>query len=92
MEEIIHYISIELANPEAAKQLGRKIFDKINNIRKFPDSGVPVDNEFLTDKSLRKLLVGNYIIYYQAHHPTQTIYIVRIIYGKRNLDEVFRTF
>ena len=89
-EEILHYISADLENPIAAKNLQRKIFERIDLIRVFPDSGSSVNNEFLSDKNVRKILVGNYIIYFKVHHDEEMITIVRIVYGKRNLDEIFK--
>ena len=89
-DEILHYISIYLANPIAAQNIGKKIFEKINNARLFPDSGVPINNEFLSNKTVRKLLADNYIIYYKTHYNEKIISILRIIYKKRNLDEILR--
>lgn len=91
LDEILHYIAVDLANPVAAQNFGRKIFEQIDMVRKFPDLGVPVDNEFLSDKIIRKLLVDNYIIYYKAHYDEKIISVIRIIYGKRNLDEILKT-
>lgn len=90
-DEILHYISFDLANPIAAQNLGRKIFEKIDTVRSFPESCAIVDNEFLSDKTVRKLVVDNYIIYYKAHYNEKMISIVRIVYGKRNLDEILKT-
>ena len=90
-DEILRYISVDLANPTAAQNLGRKIFEQINVVRSFPDSGAPVDNEFLSDKSVRKLLVDNYILYYKAHYDEKIIFIIRIVYGKRNLDDILKS-
>ena len=90
-DEILRYISVDLANPIAAQNLGRKMFEKIDVVRAFPDSGAPIDNEFLSDKAIKKLLVDNYIIYYKAHYDEKIISIVRIVYGKRNLDEILKT-
>lgn len=90
-DEILQYISVDLVNPSAAQNLGRKIFEKIDIVRAFPDSGAPIDNEFLADKSVRKLTVDNYIIYYKAHHDEKTISVIRIVYGKRNLEEILKT-
>lgn len=90
-DDILHYISVDLANPTAAQNLGRKMFEQIDMVRAFPDSGAPVDNEFLSDKSVRKLLVDNYIIYYKAHYDEKIISVIRIVYGKRNLDEILKT-
>ncbi len=89
-DEILRYISEDLANPIAAQNLGKKIFEKIDSVRSFPESGAPIDNEFLTDKAVRKLLADNYIIYYKAHHDKKMISVIRIVYGKRNLDEILR--
>ena len=90
-DEILRYISFDLANPIAAQNLGRKIFEKIDIVRSFPESCAIVENEFLSDKTVRKLLVDNYIIYYKANHDEKIITIIRIVYGKRNLDEIIKT-
>ena len=91
LEEILRYISVDLVNPTAAQNLGRKIFEKIDVVRVFPDSGAPIDNEFLADKAVRKLSVDNYVIYYKAHYDEKVISILRIVYAKRNLDEILKT-
>lgn len=90
-DEILRYISVDLANPAAAQKLGRKMFEQIDMVRAFPESGAPVDNEFLADKTVRKLLVGSYVIYYKAHYDEKIISVIRIVYGKRNLDEILKT-
>ena len=58
LDEILHYISVDLGNPIAAKSLGKKIFEKIDGARCFPESGALVDNEYLADdrRQLRDLL------------------------------------
>ena len=91
LDEILRYISVDLVNPAAAQNLGRKVFEKIDIVRTFPESGSPVDNEFLADKTVRKLSVENYVIYYKAHYEEKVISIIRIVYGKRNLDEILKT-
>ena len=90
LTEILRYINDELSNPSAAQDLGRKIFESIDNVRNFPQSGSVVDNSFLADKSVRRIVVDNYIVYYKASENEKTIYIIRIVYGKRNLDEIYR--
>lgn len=90
LDEILHYISVDLDNPMAAKSLGKKIFERIDSARCFPESGALVDNEYLADKTVRKMIADNYVIYYKAHHDEKMISVVRIVYGKRNLDEILR--
>ena len=91
LDEILRYISVDLVNPTAAQNLGRKVFEKIDMVCAFPESGALVDNEFLADKTVRKLSVDNYVIYYKAHYEEKVISIIRIVYGKRNLDEILKT-
>lgn len=87
---ILQYISEDLSNPSAATALGRKIFASIDDIRQFPQSGIIVDNPFLADKDVRRTLIDNYILYYKAIDAEKIVYIIRIVYAKRNLDEICR--
>lgn len=82
---------VDLVNPTAAQNLGRKVFEKIDMACVFPDSGTLVDNEFLADKMVRALLVDHYVIYYKANHEEKVISVIRIVYGKRNRDELLKT-
>ena len=91
LDEILRYISMDLVNPTAAQNLAGKIFDKIDMIRVFPDSGEAVENEFIADKTVRKLLVDNYIIYYKPHYEAKVISVIRIVYGKRDSSEILKT-
>lgn len=36
-------------------------------------------------------MIDDYIIYYKTDDDTKRIYIVRVVYGRRNQDEVLRT-
>lgn len=87
---ILQYISDDLSNPTAASVLAQKIFECIDNVKTFPESGLLVDNEFLTDKTIRRVLVDNYSIYYKADDNKKLIYIVRLVYSKRDMSELFK--
>lgn len=39
---------------------------------------------------VRKKTVGNYILYYLPDAVKQIIFVLRIVYGKRNMDEILR--
>ena len=43
-DEILRYISFDLANPIAAQNLGRKIFEKIDIVRSYPESCAIVES------------------------------------------------
>ncbi len=92
LDDIVSYMAVELANPKAASDFLDKLGDLINEAQAFPESGTLVTNEFLPVKNIRKKYVGNYIMFYQPDFSTKTIYVLRIIYGKRNIDEMLRKF
>ncbi len=90
LDEIVSYIAVQLENPQAATGFLNKLQAAIHEACSFPESGAPVVNEFLPYKDIRKKLVGNYIMYYFPDMNAETIYLLRVIYGRRNLDEILR--
>ena len=90
LDSIVSYIASELSNPQAAADFLGRLEKVIDEIRFFPESGAPVNNEFLSNTKLRKKTVGSYLLYYLSVPETETVYIVRIVYGKRNMDEILR--
>ena len=90
LDNILSYVSLQLSNPQAAAVFLEKLQDAISEACSFPESGSPVDNEFLPSEAIRKKQVGNYIVYYFPDEKTETVYILRILYGRRNLDEILR--
>ena len=90
LDGIVSYISVQLANRQAAADFLDKLQAAINEACAFPESGVPAENEFLPYKAIRKKTISSYIMYYFPDMQAETIYILRIIYGRRNLDEILR--
>lgn len=90
LDEILAYIKEELFNPSAASAFLKKVFENIDNIRNFPLSGMIVENDFLLNKEIRRIVLNNYIIYYLTNEKTREITIIRIVYGKRNLEDIYR--
>lgn len=90
LDGIVSYTASELSNPQAAADFLGRLEKVIDEIRSFPENGAPVNNEFLSNTKLRKKTVGSYLLYYLSVPETETVYIVRIVYGKRNMDEILR--
>lgn len=90
LDEILFYISIELSNPDAAASFLKDLQTVLTSICSVPKIGRIVENEFLPDKEIRKSLVGNYVLYYLPDTEEKSIYVLRILYGRRNLDELVR--
>ena len=90
LDDIVGYIAVELANPTAASDFADKLQGAIEEARSFPESGSLVINEFVPNTEVRKKLVGNYIMYYLPNPDEKMIIILRIVYGRRNMDEILR--
>ena len=90
LDGIVSYIAVFLVNPQAASDFVDKLQDNIEEARAFPESGSLVHNEFLQLESVRKKMVGNYIMYYLPDMGEEIIYVLRIVYRKRNMDEILK--
>ena len=90
LDSIVSYLSLELANAKAASDFVNKLQDVIEETLLFPLSGSLVSNEFLPDTSVRKKVIGNYVMYYLPDAEQHVIYILRLIYGCRSVEEILR--
>ena len=80
LENIGDYISD--SSEKYAKITVKKLFDKTDILKKFPEAGriVPEKN----DENLRELIEGNYRIIYEIISPEQ-INILAVYHSARNL-------
>ena len=76
--------------PLLQKKLFEKIIEVINNICLFPMSYPVVDNEFIHRNDIRKVIINNYIMYYIFEEDKNMVSIIRILYGKRNLEPLLK--
>ncbi len=90
LDGIVFYLNHQLGNSKAARRFLADLNTVIQEACAFPESGSPLDNELFPNKTVRKKLIGSYILYYLPDVDAQIIYILRIIYGRRNLDEILR--
>ena len=84
LEQILDYIAVELWNPTAAIGQINDFEKALENVCAFPESCPCVQNEYVKDKSLRKLVVNHYIVFYRVH--SDEVQVVRVIYGMRNYE------
>ena len=88
IESTLRYLSEELKNAKAARDLYAKLKETFSLIQQFPaaqaKSSLVIQNH---PYDLRKIPIGNYLLYYGI---TQTeIVVLRFLYGGRNIDERF---
>lgn len=74
--------AVELCNPTAAIGQINDFEKAFESVCAFPESCPYVKNEYVRDKSLRKLVINNYIAFYRIRD--NEIQVVRVLYGMRN--------
>jgi toxin ParE1/3/4 len=84
LEDIENYISQD--SPAIARKFINRIFDKIDQLYRYPMSGKSVPE--IVNPSIRELLLNKYRIIYQLTDSSQ-INILRIVHGSRLLDIEF---
>lgn len=90
LDDIVRYVAIELANQTAAADFLDKLQEVVEETCLFPESGFPVINRFSSNAGIRRKLIGNYTMYYLPDFAEEQILVLRIVYGKRDIDEILR--
>lgn len=88
MESIFHYIAVTLRNGTAANKHIDDFENALNRVCEMPESCPRVNNEYVKDKSLRKLVVNNYIVFYRAVEKNKEIQVIRVLYGMMNFQDI----
>ncbi len=78
------YISKELLEPETARKVISGIGSKINTLENMPHRNALVNDKRLARMGIRKMLVDNYIVFYNVVEETRTMTIIRVLYSRRN--------
>lgn len=88
INEAMTYISENLANPAAAKNLYGNIEKTIEKIRVFPYAFADCSHYMISDKEIRHVRVGNYILIYEVIKSTETIHILRFLYSMMDFSQI----
>ena len=90
LDEITDYLVNTLGQRPAAQSLIDKTDQEIHVICRYPESGTPVINEYIRRSDIRKLVVEKYVLYYITDKENQKNIVLRIVYGKRDLETIMR--
>lgn len=88
MEGIFEYIAVTLCNPTAAAKQVRDFEKALNIVCSQPECCSYIQNEYVKDKTLRKLIVNNYILFYRADKKKEEIQVVRVLYGMMDYEKL----
>ena len=82
--DILRYIAIELQEPTTALRMVDTIDTVIENLSHMPHRCPLVDDERLAALGFRKLHIKNYIAFFTVDDESQSVYIERILYARRD--------
>ena len=82
LTNIFNYTMYSLNEPKIAKKKIEKIKSAIYRLKDNPQIYPLIQEDILSKYNLRKVLIDNHIVFYTIFD--NTIYIVRILYARRN--------
>ena len=86
LREIYEYIAYTLLVSETARSLTDRIMTDIRSMEEFPESNSLFKDEPWHSQGVRFLPVKNYLVFYTVQKETETISVVRIMYGGRDIS------
>ena len=91
LRSIYMYIAYELCAGDAAKRQVDRIRSAIRKLDTFPEGHSHIDWEPWASIGMHYLPVDNYIVYFLVNNNSQSVSIVRIFYGGRDVEQIIRT-
>ena len=85
LRDIYEYIAFELLAPENAAGQTQRIMKTIRSLEEMPMRHQLYGEEPWHSRGIRFLPVDNYLIFYLPEEPQNTVNIVRIMYGGRDV-------
>lgn len=86
----VSYIDTVLKNPIAADALLDELENKIRELSSFPEKYALVKDPLLASRGIRFLAIKNYLAFYLVDQQTESIHVVRFLYGKSNWISVLQ--
>ncbi|MCD8107623.1 MAG: type II toxin-antitoxin system RelE/ParE family toxin [Oscillospiraceae bacterium] len=84
MAEIRDYILYQLQNPDAARNLIKKIRADMMKLDQMPERFQLVDEEPWRSRGIRKLIVRNFYAYYWVDEDSSVVYVTAVTYARRD--------
>ena len=82
--ELRDYIADVLLAPDTALAYIRMLRAEIGTLSTMPERNKCVNDEPWRSRGVQRIIVKNFIIYYRIDDTAQRVYILNIIYAKRN--------
>lgn len=86
----VSYIDTVLKNPIAADALLDEFERRIQELSTFPDKYQLSNDPLLASWGIRFLIIKNYLTIYLVDEKSETVFVVRFLYGKSNWISVLK--
>ncbi|MCL1875216.1 MAG: type II toxin-antitoxin system RelE/ParE family toxin [Synergistaceae bacterium] len=87
INKILMYMTVKLANPQAATDWADELAMRYNELSKHPKMYGYSLIEPLRRIGYRRFVVKNYIVFYRLDDVRRRVIIVRVFYSKQNYEK-----
>lgn len=91
LREIYAYIAYELLSPPTAAQQLQRLEENILSLDQMPNRYPAYQKEPWYSRGLRVMSVDNYLVFYIPNAATQTVTVIRVMYGGRDIGSQLDT-
>ena len=87
IRSIHSYISNELLEPASAKNVTDRILKAVSSLSELPMRYPLYEKEPWHSRGLRKMSVGNYVVFYLSNEESGTVIVLHVFYAGRNIEQ-----
>lgn len=86
LREIFKYIVVDLQSVQNATGQLDRLEKAIASLDQMPERYRVYDKPKWRERNLRIMPVDNYLVFYIPNHSSETVTVIRIMYGGRDID------
>ena len=90
LKQVLGYIKSSLKNPQAANNLLNETEHILASLAQMPERYALADDDLLAAWGVRLVRVKNYLAFYIVNRETQTVQVIRFLYGKSDWRTILR--
>ena len=91
LRNIYAYIAFQLQAPETAKRQIERIQEKIYSFDFIPEKYALVEGEPWKSQNTHRVPIDNFVIFYIVYPNIKELTILRILYGKQNIEQILKS-
>lgn len=86
LREIFKYIAVDLQSVQNATGQLDRLEQAIASLGQMPERYRIYDKPKWRERNLRIMPVDNYLVFYIPNHNNETVTVIRVMYGGRDID------